>query len=280
MGVEKAELKKAILEDMGIKADDRLDALTAELYRTEGAAKSLKTAAEGIERDVFARLRKELDEGKIDPEEAKHADRYIHTCLNFLSHLAKKTRVQVPIMKGRMDEATYEVQRIKKEHDAEEAKIQAFRAAQAAGEIAEDGDGGHETVSPPSRGPSRRPTGVRPGGSLKAQRQAEGASEAPEEGAGEPAPPPEERGPPPESSPKPRRKPKAVPKTAPAPAPDLPPKAPVKTPKAKTPSETAAAKKAKRQASAKEVAKAKREAAAKAAKKADAKKRAAGRRKR
>jgi outer membrane biosynthesis protein TonB len=273
MGVEKAELKKAVLEDMGVKADDRLDALTAELYRTDGGAKALKSAGEGLGRDVFARLRKELDEGKIDADQAKHVDRYINTCINFLTHLARRAAGQVPVMQGRVDEATEAVRRIKKDVDAEVAKIQAIQIAEAAGEIRATGGGGHEVVSSPSRGPQRRPVGVRPGGSLKAQRAAEGAAET-QEGASEgegltpdaPAPPSEERAPPSEPT-KPARKPKAVPKTAPKPSEEAPkkPAERKKAPAAKTPSETAAAKKAKRQAAAKASAEAKRKEQAKKA---------------
>jgi hypothetical protein len=266
MGIEKSELKKAILTDMGIKADDRLDSLTAELHRTEGAAKALKTASEGMERDVFARLRRDLDEGKIEPEHAKQVDRYIHTCLNMLRHLAQQSGKLVPVMRGRREEAEEAVKRIKRDVDEEEAKIRAVELAEAAGTVQRGEDGEPETVSPASRGPQRRPVGVRPGGSLKAQRAAEeppeGQETAPAPTAGPTAPeepPKPDPSPVPEPEPPPKR-PKAVRKTAPATAPKpAAPKPVARKAAAKGADETPEAKKAARR----EAAKKKRASAAK-----------------
>jgi len=259
MGIDKAELKKAILQDMGIKADDRLDALTAELYRTEGAAGSLKTAAEVIERDVFARLRSDLEGGQLDADQAKTVDRYIRTCIHSLQHLAQQSNVQVPIMKGRLDEATEQVKRIKEEFDSEEAKIQAIRIAEAAGTIQETEEGGHEAVPSDEKGPSRRPPGVRPSGSLKDRRAAEGALEPPESPVEDTSEAPVSEEPPetPKASPK---RPQAVRKTAPAEAPTpVAPKPQKPAPKPRGAGQTPEDKKAAR----KEAAKKKRAAAAK-----------------
>jgi hypothetical protein len=251
MGIEKSELKKAILQDMGIKADDRLDALTAELHRTEGGAKALTTAAGGLENDVFARLRRDLDEGKIDTEAAKQVDRYLRTCVNMLQHLAKRSKVQVPVMQGRVDEAREAVHRIKKDCDAEEAKILAVRLAEAAGEVTVTEEGDREVVSSGEKGPSRRPVGVRPTGTLKAQRAAEETSEGQETPVAATAPPEPAPEVVPVSPERPLR-PVAVTKTAPkaAPVPVAPKPAPRK-PKPRVEGETPEDKKAARREAAK-----------------------------
>lgn len=177
MGIEKSELKRALLGDLKREAVERRDALQAEAYRIEGGITALTNLVKSIERDVFARLKRDIEEGKIDPEtEAKQVDRYIQTCMNFAKHLGKQLSERLPLQKGQVLEATAVIKMLANSAGAEEKKIEATKAAMEAGEAHETEDG-IEQVPSDEKGPSRRPVGVRPASSLKARRSASEGSE-------------------------------------------------------------------------------------------------------
>jgi len=183
MGVEKSEVLVALLAQLEGEVEGRVDALGIELCRMEGGIRALESLHTGIERDVFERLRRDIDEGRIDQEKvAPHVSRYLQTCLHFTKHLIKQLGEQLPIQKGRVDEATNHVAVLRKKREAEEQKKAAVLAAVAAGSVQESPDGELEEA-PVDKGPSRRPAGVRPAASLKARRQ-EGDQGPPEEANG------------------------------------------------------------------------------------------------
>jgi len=170
MGIEKSELKRALLGDLKGEAVERHDGLQAEVYRIEGGIKALSSLVEALQRDVFARLKRDIDEGKINPDtEAKQVDRYIQTCANFAKHLGKQLSEQLPIQKGQVKEAVAVIDMLRKSSEEEAKKIAAIEAAEAAGETTGT-DAGAEEVPTDEKGPSRRPRGVRPAPPLKARR--------------------------------------------------------------------------------------------------------------
>lgn len=175
MSIEKAELKKSILDSLAVEAVERRDALQIELRRLEGAAQALKQAREGVERDVFARLRRDVEEGKLDPEQqAQHVDRYVRTCVNYLQHLEKTVAVQLPTQQGRVDEATNVVVMLRQSSEAERQKVDAVREAVKEGVVAFGEEGGAEMVAAGEAGrPAGRPLGARPAPTLKMQRAME-----------------------------------------------------------------------------------------------------------
>ena len=140
----------------------------------EGSAKALAMAADSIQRDVFARLKRDLDENKVSEDEAKNVDRYLHTCVNFLKHLSKQAETQSMMAHGRVSEAQDTIKLLKAEMDAEEKKLQAAAAAVESGEaemvdgelVFKDGFSGKR--------PANRPPGAHPGANLKAEREEEG----------------------------------------------------------------------------------------------------------
>lgn len=180
MGTDKSELKIALLEDMGLKADDRVEALTAELRRGEGGAAAFEIGAKKIESDVYARFKRDIDEGTLpkDPNEA--VDKYLKTCVHYLNHLAAAAKANIPIMTGKMQEATAAVDRLKAEQNEEKLKFQAVKSAQAEGEVQTNEQGEAEAAPAEGRRPVRRPSGVRPAPSLKHQRQAQETPSEPE----------------------------------------------------------------------------------------------------
>jgi hypothetical protein len=177
MSLDRVRLKIEILEELGLKADDRLESLTAETHRLEGAAKAFDTGRQKIETDVFARFKRDIDEGKVpqDPNEA--VDRYLRTCIHYFQHLATQANAQIPVMKGRVQEATASVTRFKEQQNEEKLKIVAAESALAAGTVRKNEDGELEVVPQEGR-PAPRPVGVHPGPSLKALRLAEEQAEA------------------------------------------------------------------------------------------------------
>lgn len=141
-------------------------------------------AREAVERDVFARLRRELDEGKLDESGAATVDRYLRTCLNLLTHNEKHASSRIPMHQGRIDECTDTVSMLEKNAVHEQAAIDGWQAAIAAGTVAQNDDGSLERPA----GEDARPTGVHPGPSLKAERE-----EVAEESEQELEPEPEEK---------------------------------------------------------------------------------------
>lgn len=216
MSLDRVRLKIELLEEMGLKADDRVEALTSELHRMEGMARAFALGREKIEKDVFARFKKDIDEGKVPQDPFEAVNRYLQTCIHYLKHLQDHTNAQVPVMGGRVQEATEHVGRLKKSQEEEQAKVTAAEAAQAAGTVRTNEEGELEVVPQEGR-PAPRPVGVHPGPSLKAQRLAEeqalGAQEAAQEdGVGQDeAAAPEEPEPPPEAAQEPQEAPPVPP---------------------------------------------------------------------
>lgn len=170
MSVEKSELKIAVIENLGSKADDRVEALTADFHRAEGAVKAFEEGAKKIETEVYAHFKRDIDEGKVPGDPNQAADKYIKTCLHLFMHMAKVGLAKLPLHQGRIQEATENVNRLKAEQNEERLKIQAVKAAESAGHAQLNDQGDLEMAPTDSRHPPRRPAGVRPGPTLKQQR--------------------------------------------------------------------------------------------------------------
>jgi len=189
MGVEKSELKAAMLGQLEREVRERWEALGIELYRIEGGLSALETLKTSIERDVYARFKRDIDEGKIDKEVvAPQVHRYLQTCVHFTQHLHKQLADQRPIQEGRIDEANNHAEILRKKREAEESKAAAVKQALQDGAVVEGADGAPEAVPSEAKGPARRPLGVRPAAPLKARRTGAAPIPAPAaEGQQEPA---------------------------------------------------------------------------------------------
>jgi len=172
MGVEKSELKRTLLQGLAREAAERSEALQAEVYRVEGGVRALDKVLKGIERDVYTRLRRDIDESKFDPDTGKQVDRYVQTCMNFVKHVGKQLTEQLGVQRGRAMESAEMGKMLLSSAEAEGKKIEAVEAAKEAGAAVED-DGSVEEVPSEEKGPARRPAGVRPAPSLKARRTAQ-----------------------------------------------------------------------------------------------------------
>lgn len=177
--MSESQWKVAWLQEQGVQADDRVEALTAELHRIEGMVKAFELGAQKIETEVFARFKRDIDEKRVPDDPNESASRYIQTCLHFFKHLMTQTSTQLPIQRGRVQEAQETVKRLKTLQDQEISKQAAVKAAVEAGTV-KVGEGGTPEVVP-SNGAraAARPVGVHPGPSLKAQRQGQAAEVVP-----------------------------------------------------------------------------------------------------
>lgn len=162
MTAEKSELKLAWIETQGLQAEERVEALRADYHRADGAVKAMEESARKIEQDVFARFKRDLDEGTLPGDPAQATHKYLMTCLHYLQHLAKNGAANLPVLQGQMQEAQLYVDRLSKEREAERAKLKALKQAQ------------EKEAEPPEAaevgGKSPRAIGTHPGPNLKAQR--------------------------------------------------------------------------------------------------------------
>lgn len=125
MGLEKTELQREFLFHMGVRADDRVEALRGEQKALEGAMGAYREAAVKIGADVAARLQKEIEGGAVSLEVANVVTKYITTCVHYLQHLEKQTGTRVIVAQGQLLEAQRSLAALKQQHDelAARAKV-------------------------------------------------------------------------------------------------------------------------------------------------------------
>lgn len=172
MSLEKARLKIAVAEHIGLKHEDRLEAATAEVHRYEGAAGGVKQAGEAIER-LLVQFTSDADDGKIDDiagEEhrlkiaelvSKWMKRAIGTCIA-LGDVASSSRLKAMGKVEALEQARHDVKNL---IDEEEAKAQAIESG--VNEIPMPGKPGAVIPMP------GRKVGVHPGPGVAAQRKHE-----------------------------------------------------------------------------------------------------------
>lgn len=159
MGVEKSELKLAVLENLGCKSDDILESVERELHRAEGAIQALSLGSKAV-RQLAQLVDDDLDKERYDIETATKVKEYLDRAGTLLDSMAQKATNQRMTGAGRVEMATQFVQFLKKEHDLEALKKKSF-------EIRDEDDDS----------PSSRPVGQRPAPSIKQQRLEEQANE-------------------------------------------------------------------------------------------------------
>lgn len=171
MGVEKAEIEKGTMAAHVAKLEGRLEGARASVRVQEGAARAYKGAAKGIE-GLFVHVQKDLAEGKIEvpgtPEAtAKLLVTWLNRARGLMIHLADQATAEGLRAEGAVRGLEVALTEALRVHDEEAAKAEAI--------LAEAGD--EDNVVPFPQG--RRPTGVRPGPSVVAQRRAEEAPSKP-----------------------------------------------------------------------------------------------------
>lgn len=191
MGIEKAEIKKAAVHEVGVRVDDLLESAKREEVSV-AAAKSAFLQGAGKVQDLAKVIDAEEKEGKLSPVEYTIAKRTVDRAGGILRNLAVGAEVHLHQARGKMIACQQMLDSIKKMHTLEEAKIKALQQPPDT-VIADDG----------AAGTARRVSGKHPGDSIKKRRRANlrsvphaPAEPAPPSGSQDEIPPP----PPPESA--------------------------------------------------------------------------------
>jgi len=166
MGIEKAELRRETAGEIGNALEDVLEQGRVSQARKAGEADAWATAAKSLE-GLLGLVSKEVDEGKLDLEEAKLAKTWLLRAVNGAKEAAAAKLGEAHAARGKVEALEVAVTVTKRVFDRETAK------ARAAAEVAAQDDGAN------GRGRAR-PVGVHPGVTIKNRRQAEDAGQAKE----------------------------------------------------------------------------------------------------
>lgn len=174
----KSEMKMGMLHDQGVKADDLLESAVKRQAAHDGAKQALRQIAKNIS-GLAALVDKDLNEEKLPLVEPTQVASYVKLMIDRAANAAMSAahhqeNLQISVG-GEITAYQSMVDAIKKEILAEQSKTQALQQAIASGEIVVEDDSPSQSDDAPVRG---RPTGVRPGMNIAAQRRAEEAAEA------------------------------------------------------------------------------------------------------
>jgi len=160
MGLDKSEVKLAILHNLGCKVDDMLEGVRHERFRAEGASRALVQATKAI-RQLAELVDDDVDKERYELPTAAKIKEYLDRAASLVESMASNARNQQLAGSGRTEAMDQVVKYLKKEYDLEEAKKQAFEAAVEEDEAEADVR------------PQERAVGQRPGRTIKQQRLAE-----------------------------------------------------------------------------------------------------------
>jgi hypothetical protein len=182
----KNEMKMGLLHEQGVKADDLLEAAVKRQSAHDGAKQALRQISKNIS-GLAALVDRDMDEDKIPLTEPTQVAAYVKLMIDrcaqmSMSAAAHQENLQISVG-GEITAYQSMVDAIKKEILSEQSKLQAIKQAVASGEISSDGE-----VDLRAAG---RPTGVRPGLGIAAQRRAEAMVEASTDGSVVETPAPE-----------------------------------------------------------------------------------------
>ena len=171
----KNEMKMGMLHEQGVKADDMLESAHKRQAAHDGAKQALRQIAKNITQ-LAAVVDRDLDEDKVPLTEPTQVAAYVKLMIDrcaqmSMSAAAHQENLQISVG-GEITAYQAMVDAIKKEILSEQSKMQAIQQAVASGEIV-DGDIDSRTS---------RPTGVRPGLGIAAQRRAEAMVETSTDG--------------------------------------------------------------------------------------------------
>ena len=166
MNIGNSEAKIGVVHELGCRLDDNLEATTKDMYRAEGASSALKQAVAAVE-NSFALVDKDTDAGKIDLEAAKNLKSLLERTRSMINSLASNAETNRVTLVGKMQGLQMSVTIAKKFKDDELNKVKALQAALMSGVVQNSELGLVHT------GEGSRPTGVRPGMSIKERRLAE-----------------------------------------------------------------------------------------------------------
>lgn len=155
--MEKAVVRSAAIFELGEKFEDKLEAKVANINIAKGAAAALSEAQKSIEA-IVGHVDKEVDDGKIDLEQAKLIKQWILRCQYTAISLQKSAENKVWIAEGQAQALREIIDQTKKFYDVEQSKIpKEEEASEDSAEVTAQED-------------TTKRTGRRP--SIKSQRQA------------------------------------------------------------------------------------------------------------
>jgi hypothetical protein len=174
----KSEIKMGLLHEQGVKADDQLEGAHKRQAAHDGAKQALRQLAKGIA-GLAALVDRDVDDGKLPVDEPAKIISYVKLMIDRATNMAMSSAqhqegLQVSVG-GEIVAYQGMVDAIKKEILSEQSKVQALKDAVAAGRVVFEDDAPSMADDEEDRG---RPSGVRPGSGLAAQRRAEEAAEA------------------------------------------------------------------------------------------------------
>jgi hypothetical protein len=167
--MEKATIRSEAIFELGERFEDRLDAKTASLNAAKGSVVAFSEASKAIEA-ILSHVDKDIDEGKIDLEQAKIVKQWISRCHFATVGLGRNAENKVYLAEGQLSAVRELLDTTKKFYEIENAKI--LRVQEAA-EMALHEEHSDAESAEDSKA---KKTGRRP--SIKSQRQAKAKQDA------------------------------------------------------------------------------------------------------
>jgi len=168
VNLDKSDVKVGAANEIGCRLDDMLEAQTKDLYRHEGMVTAFRTGATAVE-NLEKFIDAEMDEGKIELETAAHIKRWVGRTRHALTNLSMQADNNRIMQTGKISAMEAAVAATKKFKEEEMARASTLRVALQAKQAAGD----HVVADEVGR----------PGMTIKEQRLAEEAAEAPKNGA-------------------------------------------------------------------------------------------------
>lgn len=177
MSIDKTDIKVGAAHEIGCRLDDVLDGATKDMYRLEGAASAFQQATKSIE-SLMKIVDKDLDGDKIELETIKIIKTYVQRAHNAMINLASQAETNKLTQSGKVQAMQKAIEITKKFKDEEINKAQNLRTAyvrmkeqlEAREKNSTDSAGDVTDEKLP------RPTGMRPGLSIKERRKLEAAA--------------------------------------------------------------------------------------------------------
>lgn len=150
MSVLKSEIKMSTLAEFASKLDNLYVNADKEYAQCEGAKMALLEASKKIEQH-FGFIDKDMDEGKIDAEQAKMIKKYMMQVIGIVNNLATGAEVRIHQANGKRLSLDATVKLAKNMFDTEQARLNALKSIENEEAILGD------TVSPRDRIPGQHP---------------------------------------------------------------------------------------------------------------------------
>lgn len=185
----KLEIIRDVYREIGTEADLWREGAENSRHQLVGGYHALQEFAKTMALDAVGRIKRDLDEGKLDGMEATQVADYaiaaIHTARLAMESAATHRANRALAVAGEVQAHDRLVKTMEKKYLEKTAQIEARERAVASGAVVEEEDG---TLSQAEAG-TRRVPGARPAQGIAAQRKAEAAADkAAQEAEAEPAP--------------------------------------------------------------------------------------------